>query len=144
MTLRSGGLTLVVAGLLASSAGCFRDLADHGGLLGRQGYTPRGRHFFQRWRAQITTTNDPWDYKPLEHAMPTLNEGSERVFVGGRGGALHCLEARRGAPCWRLNLGREIRAEPAYKDGTVYVGAADGYLYAVDAELGKVTWKYHV
>lgn len=135
---------LALGAVASSTAGCFHDLNDHGGLLGRHGYTPRGRHFFHRWRALVTTTNNPWDYKPLEHAVPVLNDGNERVFVGGRGGALRCFEARRGSECWRLNLDREIRGELAHQDGTLYVGVADGYLYAIDAELGKVNWKYHV
>lgn len=128
--------------LAVCAEGCFRELGRYGDLLGTQGYTPRARLFFQKWRARVTD-NEAWDYKPLEHAVPAVNEEGDRVFVGGRGGLVQCLDVRRGTAVWSVRLGREIRSELIYRGGVVFVGAADGHLYALDAERGSVNWKYY-
>ncbi len=46
------------------------------------------------------------------------------------------------APLWRFEAQDEIRSTPAVHDGTVYVGAYDGNLYALDADTGECLWKY--
>jgi len=128
--------------MAASSSACFQSLDGHG-LLGSQGYTPRSRLLFQKWKEKITF-NDDWEYKPTEAAVPAASESGDRVYIGGRGGELVCLEVRRGKTCWRKKLGSEIRSEILFHEGVLYVGAADGHIYAVDAEVGKVNWKYNV
>ena len=35
-------------------------------------------------------------------------------------------------------------SSPAVVDGVVYVGSEDHLLYAVDAESGKLRWRYHM
>jgi len=124
------------------ASSCFHTLDGHG-LLGSQGYTPRPRLLFQKWKAQITF-NDDWDYKPAEGSVPAASESGDRVYVGGRGGELVCIEVRRGKPCWRKKLGAELRSEILYNEGRLFVGAGDGHIYSVDAETGKINWKYNV
>ncbi len=46
------------------------------------------------------------------------------------------------SPLWRFASEDEIRSSPAVHGGTVYVGAYDHNLYAVDAEAGEFLWKY--
>lgn len=36
---------------------------------------------------------------------------------------------------------KSIQSSPAVVDGTVYIGARDGYLYALDASAGKLRWR---
>ncbi|RKU19919.1 serine/threonine protein kinase [Candidatus Poribacteria bacterium] len=44
---------------------------------------------------------------------------------------------------WTFKAGDMIESTATIVDGTVYMGASDGYLYAIDAQSGKSTWKYH-
>lgn len=45
-------------------------------------------------------------------------------------------------PMWRFASEDDIRSSPAVDDATVYVGAYDHNLYALDAETGELLWKY--
>jgi outer membrane protein assembly factor BamB len=45
-------------------------------------------------------------------------------------------------PIWEFKCEDEIRSSPVVVDGTLYVGAYDNNLYALDAEKGKFLWKY--
>src|SRR5580765_1436502 len=42
---------------------------------------------------------------------------------------------------WKVNLGKTVAAQPIVKGDTVYVGAWDGYLYALDKKDGTIKWK---
>lgn len=44
---------------------------------------------------------------------------------------------------WIFKAGDMIESTAAIVDDVVYVGASDGYLYAIDAQTGKSTWKYY-
>lgn len=83
-----------------------------------------------------------------------------RVFAAGDDGFLYCLSAQDGKLLWKLRAGPGpdlvigngrlvsrwvARGGPAIRDGIVYFGAGiwptDGvYIYAVDAQSGKVLW----
>src|SRR5476651_1303224 len=43
---------------------------------------------------------------------------------------------------WKFQTGGRIISTPAVVNGTAYVGSADGFLYAVDTESGKLKWKF--
>jgi outer membrane protein assembly factor BamB len=45
-------------------------------------------------------------------------------------------------PIWVFKCEDEVRSSPAVVDGTVYVGAYDNNLYALDARTGEFRWKY--
>jgi outer membrane protein assembly factor BamB len=45
-------------------------------------------------------------------------------------------------PIWEFKCEDEIRSSPVVVDGTLYVGAYDNNLYALDAQQGKFLWKY--
>ena len=45
---------------------------------------------------------------------------------------------------WTFQAGDMIESTAAVVDGTVYVGALNGTLYAIDAQTGKETWTYQV
>ena len=42
---------------------------------------------------------------------------------------------------WTFPTGGRIVSSPVYRDGTVYVGADDGNVYAIDAADGRQRWK---
>ena len=90
---------------------------------------------------------------------PTIWKG--RVFVGSADGWVYSFEARTGRLLWRFRAAPAERKIPVYntisstwpasggvlvEDGVAYVAAGivnyDGtYVYALDAETGKVIWK---
>lgn len=41
---------------------------------------------------------------------------------------------------WRSDIGGDIFASPTVIDGTIFIGAIDRTLYAVDADSGSVLW----
>ena len=43
---------------------------------------------------------------------------------------------------WTFQAGDMIESTAAVVDGTVYVGALDGVLYAIDAQSGEKRWTY--
>lgn len=43
---------------------------------------------------------------------------------------------------WTFQAGDMIESTAAVVDGTVYIGALDGVLYAIDAQTGKKRWTY--
>ncbi len=43
---------------------------------------------------------------------------------------------------WAFQAGDMIESTAAVVDDTVYIGALDGILYAIDTQTGKSTWKY--
>ena len=42
---------------------------------------------------------------------------------------------------WSFKAGDPIKSSAAIEDGTVYLGADNGYLYALDLKTGKEKWK---
>jgi outer membrane protein assembly factor BamB len=86
-------------------------------------------------------------------ASPAVVGG--RVFVGAFDGRIYCFDLATGAPRWRyetagaaLNSGdfgfdrRSIQSSPSVANGVVYVGARDGFLYALDAASGTLRWRF--
>src|ERR1700704_2130316 len=43
---------------------------------------------------------------------------------------------------WTFKTGGRVYSSPAVADGVVFVGSADGNLYAVDAAAGTQKWKF--
>jgi polyvinyl alcohol dehydrogenase (cytochrome) len=48
------------------------------------------------------------------------------------------------APAWSFPTSDAVSASPAVVDGVVYVGAWDGFFYALDAKTGALRWKFQV
>jgi len=81
------------------------------------------------------------------------------VFFASDDGFLYALEAKSGAEVWRFDLGSSgmtrvlpatdppyeydyLHSSPVYHDGTIYIGSADGALYAVAHESGQQRWRF--
>ena len=95
--------------------------------------------------------------------MARADRGSRSRVAGGRewavyaasyDGRVYCFDLANGAIRWRyetegvtLESGsygfdrRSIQSSPAVTDGVVYVGARDGFLYAINAADGKLRWR---
>jgi outer membrane protein assembly factor BamB len=72
------------------------------------------------------------------------------VFVGNDAG-FYALDAKSGERKWAVKTGDVMpfphrwdyfQSSPTFLDGVVYVGSADGHIYAAEATTGKVLWKF--
>jgi outer membrane protein assembly factor BamB len=97
----------------------------------------------QKWRAQT---------EGRVRASPAVANG--RVYVGSYDGRVYCFDLSSGALRWRYETEgttlksasygfdrRSIQSSPTVDDGVVYVGARDGFLYAINADDGKLRWR---
>ena len=86
-------------------------------------------------------------------SSPAVADG--RVYVGSYDGRIYCFDLATGAERWRYDTEgvklesasfgfdrRSIQSSPAVSGGVVYVGARDGFLYAIDAADGHLRWRY--
>lgn len=73
--------------------------------------------------------------KQWQFSTDSINYGptvvNDRVIVGDH--TLHSLDSTTGDEIWKKDL--DIISHPLVVDGTVYVGGADGYVYALDAGI---------
>jgi outer membrane protein assembly factor BamB len=63
------------------------------------------------------------------HSQPAPPEGEENAGV-------HVA--------WKYQTGGHVESTPTVTEGRVYAGSWDGFLYCLDAESGKLVWKYQV
>lgn len=78
----------------------------------------------------------------------------KRAYVGSFDGVVYAFDVASGKQVWRydtegtkLKSGdygfdrRSIQSSPAVVNGVVYVGARDGFIYAIDAASGALKWR---
>jgi outer membrane protein assembly factor BamB len=65
------------------------------------------------------------------------------VFIGDRSGAVQAIDAD-GKQKWKAYTGGAIYYSPAVSRGRVYVGSADGWVYAFEAATGRRLWRFRV
>ena len=103
----------------------------------------------------LTTGKAAWtrDVGARIYSSPAVDAGA--VFVGDQRGVVHALDAGNGTVRWTFrttgaSLHSEdggfdrttIQSSPAVSGGTVFVGARDGFLYALDAATGAERWRF--
>jgi outer membrane protein assembly factor BamB len=94
-----------------------------------------------------------WKAKTGGRVRATPAVASGVVYAGSFDGRLYAFDLSTGAERWRFDTQgatlksqdygfdrRSIQSSPAVAGGTVFVGARDGFLYAVDAGTGKLRW----
>ena len=64
------------------------------------------------------------------------------VFVGDERGVLRALDAVSGKVKWEAYTAGAIFLSPAVWEGHVYVGSADGRVYAFEAATGRRLWTF--
>jgi outer membrane protein assembly factor BamB len=73
-------------------------------------------------------------------SSPTVADGV--LVVGDSFGRCYAFNAATGALRWKRSLGEEgIERAPAACSGCAYVPVADGMVYAIDIQRGKVMWE---
>jgi outer membrane protein assembly factor BamB len=74
---------------------------------------------------------------------------SSPVVAGGRlfvaaidAHEVHALDAVSGEPLWRFTAGARVDSPPTIWQGRVLFGSADGYVYCLRADDGRLIWRY--
>ncbi len=85
-----------------------------------------------------------WSAEVSQSVLPTapVTAGS-MVFLADRSGAVQALD-RDGKPVWKKYTGGPIYYPPVVAHDRVYVGSADGRVYALAAHDGRFLWSYRV
>ena len=81
-----------------------------------------------------------WVYRSGDNGSPSVVDGT--LYFGSSG--LIALNAATGQYKWRHDpIGGYIDlSSPAVANGTVYIGATDGNVYAINADTGALRWTY--
>jgi outer membrane protein assembly factor BamB len=68
--------------------------------------------------------------------------GKRLVFAGNQSGTLAAYDAGTGSRLWFYKVPASIQSSPTYDDGTVYFGASDEYVYALNASTGALRCRF--
>jgi len=93
------------------------------------------------------TGADQWSYTTDDHvyASPALGETS--VYIASADGSVYAFDLR-GVMRWRYDTGDTVRSSPVLgrapngRGRILYVGSANGRLYAIDAGTGRRRWSF--
>ena len=166
--MRRGGIAGVVSAVLLAVAGCAQYTGGGGGEAAalrigagddwdNPGGDWAGSHFSRL--TDITPANADrlglaWEYDlgtaRVQEATPVVIDGV--MYTSGNLGRVYALDAATGRELWTFTPTVDMQANRsaccdqanrgvAVHQGRVYVGALDGWLYALDAATGAVAWK---
>jgi len=142
MSLRGVGLGLAAALL----AGCIAFPGESADLFGRSDTvyeTSAPALASVRWRLTLSTS-EPFEPTVEERATAGFAANGD-LLVGSAAGWVSRIHAVTHAPRWKKEVGGGVDCTPIHVAalGTVYFGADDGVLYALDADTGRVRWKHY-
>ncbi|MFZ9595815.1 MAG: PQQ-binding-like beta-propeller repeat protein [Bdellovibrionia bacterium] len=78
----------------------------------------------------------------VDFSNPVLSE--DTLIFGNRTEGLTALYPSINQKRWSLPLHGGVVSPLSLHRGSVYFGAADGFIYSVNAETGKINWRYEV
>jgi len=92
-----------------------------------------------------TAPHVKWTYQPNRIAGATAPVvAGKLVFVADHNGVVRALESATGKLQWQRYTGGAIFFPPTVGEGRVFVGSADGNVYAFEAISGRPLWHYRV
>ncbi len=101
-------------------------------------------------RTSVTAVSVPrqvrlhWKSQASATAMPTAPVVAGGVtFVADRNGVVQAFAAD-GKPRWKAYTGGAVYFPPAVSQGRVFVGSADGRVYAFEAATGRRLWSFRL
>jgi len=101
-----------------------------------------------QWVRKYSPRQQAWQ-DPVNDYMMTFDKTFEPVVLDGRmfigfndSDKLVALDAATGNELWRFYCDGPIRMAPAAADGRVLFSSDDGWLYCLEAETGKLAWKF--
>jgi outer membrane protein assembly factor BamB len=69
---------------------------------------------------------------------------ADRVVIGCRDKALHCINRADGKPVWTFPTRGEVNSSPVICGDGIVVGSDDGRLYCVNLADGQQRWAYEI
>jgi len=134
------------------AAGALHEWPAYGADAARSSYTAEVLDFplAVSWSYDIGSPPSPaWPEPGQELHRLDFDYAFQPVIAGGRvyfgssaDDALWVLDLATGDLQWQFVTGAPIRFAPAVLDGRVYLVSDDGWLYCLQAEDGKVLWKF--
>ncbi|QDU09172.1 PQQ-binding-like beta-propeller repeat protein [Gimesia aquarii] len=101
---------------------------------------------------QSSTTKSPipmksklaWTAQVTKSSLPTAPiVAGEMIFVGDRNGVISAFDMQ-GKLIWKRYTGGAIYYPPTVNNHRLFVGSADGRVYAYEAKTGKPLWSFRV
>ena len=94
----------------------------------------------------LETGDANWKFATGESNLDFLANSSpavegDRVFFGGRGGAVYALDAYSGQVLWKQEMGARVSTSVTLMRNGLYVGASNGYIYRLNPKTGAVLAK---
>jgi len=102
--------------------------------------------------------SEEWRFPTYNWILSQPAVADYKVYFGSLDGRIYAVDARSGALVWYYTVGKYLRYSPAVVPGsiacegvagsplvvdeTVYCGADDGFLYALDASTGAERWVF--
>lgn len=84
-----------------------------------------------------------WRGEGYTYASPAaIDDTCWFAVEGGGGGIIRELDTNSYRVRWSRQIAGPVRTDLAVANGTVFVGAEDGTVSALDAETGKVRWEF--
>jgi outer membrane protein assembly factor BamB len=85
-----------------------------------------------------------WEARPGQALTSPIVAG-RRVFVADlKTGTVQALDADSGRALWQYTAGGVVDSPPTVAGGRALFGAADGWLYCLDAATGGLVWRFRV
>lgn len=108
---------------------------------------------------EVATKEIKWTFKTEGIIRSAANITDGIVVFASDDGFLYALDAGSGEQRWRFNLGSAdiprrlpasgppydydyLHSSPVYHEGRIYVGSANGSLYAIDHKTGDEQWHF--
>ncbi len=81
----------------------------------------------------METEEEEWifDTGGLVRSSPVLDENG-RIYFGCNDGNIYCLNLTNGTEIWSYNVGTSMVSDVYLGEDALYIGADDGYVYALD------------
>jgi hypothetical protein len=93
------------------------------------------------------TGEDRWSFATHDHVYASSAVGPHGVYIASADGSVYALDFQ-GRLRWRYDTGDTVRSSPVLgraprgKGEILYVGSANGDLYALDARTGRRRWSF--
>lgn len=105
------------------------------------GFKARKPIFHREWSIATRTRVNEAGERGVEYANPLLWENT-LIFGTSESGLVALYPGLGGAIRWVLPIPGGIASELTLNESLVYFGGSDGFFYCVNAETGRVQWRY--
>lgn len=98
-----------------------------------------------QWVREYRPTTPAWpdqDKMQFDIVREPVVVGQTMYFNSSRYDAMRAVDTRTGAEKWMYFADGPIRFAPVAWDGKLYFASDDGYLYCLNADSGKLLWKF--